>query len=95
MKDLFTGRRKPYTAIGIRRVPCCRCGTPSQAQWQVCANGNMRLGLCVDCDILLNELALQFIKHKNAKKLMQKYRAEKLGHRRNAALLAYERMSHG
>lgn len=58
-------RRAPYTAIGIRRIPCARCGSPSHAQWNVCAdnvNGRpLYRGLCKECDIGLNELAMRFV----------------------------------
>jgi len=54
-------RRKPYTAIGIKRVPCSRCGEPSHAQWQVCADGNQYRGLCKKCDIELNNMVLKFM----------------------------------
>ena len=31
----MNGRRPPYTEIGIKRIPCARCGKPSVHQWQV------------------------------------------------------------
>lgn len=70
------GRRKPYTPRGIQRVPCARCGAPSVHQWQCCANGNRWMGLCLDCDIGLNEAALNYIKHPQRKRLMAAYRAK-------------------
>lgn len=70
---LIVGRRKPYTAIGIRRVPCARCGEPSSQQWQVCANGNRWLGICWPCDVALNRLALEFMRVPNAEALMAAY----------------------
>lgn len=54
-------RSKPYTAIGIRRVPCCRCMNPSRFQWQICADGNQWRGVCLDCDIALNRTVLEFM----------------------------------
>lgn len=36
---ILHGRRQPYTEIGVRRVPCTRCGEPAEYQWQVCADG--------------------------------------------------------
>ena len=76
MKSPFRGRRKPYTAIGIGRVPCARCGVrPSVHQWSVCANGNRWLGVCTRCDIALNRLALKFFRFPQAERerLMQRY----------------------
>ncbi len=56
------GRRQPYTEIGIRRILCSHCRQhPSQQQWRVCANGNLYLGLCPDCDFKLNYLVLKFM----------------------------------
>ena len=70
------GRVKPYTAAGIRRVPCSRCGAPSVHQWQVCANGNRYLGVCLECDIALNRLALRFMRVKEQAELMRRYEAK-------------------
>ena len=56
----YYGRKKPYTEIGIKRVPCFRCGKPSSTQWQICANGSRWLGVCKDCDVELNLLVLKY-----------------------------------
>lgn len=53
-------RSKPYTERGIRRVPCSRCGSPSWAQWHVCADGNRPRGICRPCDVALNEMTMRF-----------------------------------
>ena len=55
-------RRKPYTEIGIKRIPCKRCGKPSRYQWQICATGGFWAGICAECDIKLNALAINFFK---------------------------------
>ncbi len=55
------GRTKPYTDIGIKRVPCLRCGAPSSQQWQICALGNRYYGVCNACDIKLNRKVLEFM----------------------------------
>ena len=67
------GRKKPYTEIGISRIPCARCGDPSSYQWQSCANNNYWMGLCKYCDFALNELVLQFFRFDNYKCLLEKY----------------------
>jgi hypothetical protein len=54
------GRRKPYSKAEIGRVPCARCRAPSRHQWNCCALDCRWLGVCRDCDIALNRLALQF-----------------------------------
>lgn len=51
-------RTEPYTAIGIKRVPCVSCGAPSVHQWQVCADQRRYRALCLDCDISLNRMVL-------------------------------------
>lgn len=71
---LAAGRKTPYTAIGIARVPCVRCGTPSVHQWQVCADLNVYRALCLACDIALNELVLTWANDPNAQEKMKAYR---------------------
>ena len=68
-------RRKPYTQIGIRRVPCFRCGEPSFFQWQICADGNRFRGLCKPCDIALNDLVLKFMRDPERASKIQAYRS--------------------
>lgn len=70
-------RRKPYTAIGISRVPCSRCGAPSTSQWQICADGNQYRGLCTDCDIKINRLVLLFMRIPDRDDKMMKYTARR------------------
>lgn len=67
-------RKKPYTEIGISRIPCKRCGKPSTQQWQVCALDNMFMGICTKCDIALNEIVLIFFNIKNRQRIIKKYR---------------------
>ncbi len=55
-------RRTPYSWRGIRRIPCARCGAPSEQQWQICADGNRWRGLCTTCDVELNALVLSFVR---------------------------------
>ncbi len=56
------GRKTPYTEIGIRRIPCYRCGNSSTRQWQICSLNNEYKGLCRECDIKLNKIVLMFMK---------------------------------
>jgi hypothetical protein len=69
------GRRKPYTEIGIRRIPCFRCGKPSSQQWQVCSDDNLYRGVCTECDIALNELVLRFMGFPDWEERLARYRA--------------------
>lgn len=73
---LSVGRTEPYTAIGIRRVPCVRCGDPAEHQWQVCADGNRYRALCLTCDIALNELVLIWANDPNAQTKIAAYKAK-------------------
>jgi hypothetical protein len=66
-------RRKPYTAIGIRRLKCFRCGARAEFQWQVCADGNQYRPLCRDCDVGLNALVLRWMRHPEAERLTAAY----------------------
>lgn len=72
-RNRLIGRRKPYSARGIRRVPCSRCGAPSVHQWAACANGNRYVGLCATCDIGLNRVALRFMRVPHADALVAAY----------------------
>ena len=72
-KMKYQGRYKPYTDIGISRVPCARCGLPSSQQWSVCANGGRFLGICQHCDIELNRRVMAYMRLKDQKELMQQY----------------------
>ena len=69
-------RRKPYTESGIKRVPCSRCGKPSSQQWQICSLYNSYRGLCIACDVELNNLVLKFINvpSKDRSSLIEDYR---------------------
>lgn len=89
-KKSARGRRKPYTEIGISRIPCAKCGDPSSHQWQICANGNQFQGLCDRCDVGLNALVLRWIGHPRAEQLIRKYSEPVRRKYRNAASLAYE-----
>jgi hypothetical protein len=75
----YKGRREPYTELGLKRVPCARCDKkPSRYQWSSCANNNYWVGVCEDCDILLNEVVLAFFGFLNREELMNAY-LEKIG----------------
>jgi hypothetical protein len=55
------GRKKPYTQIGISRMPCVRCGKPAHVQWQICADDRLYRTLCRSCDVELNELVMRWV----------------------------------
>ena len=71
-------RREPYTAAGIRRIGCVRCGGQAMFQWNVCSDGNNYRPLCAGCDVALNRMVLRWMRHPEAKKLGDAYAAQKL-----------------
>ena len=73
------GRRKPYTAIGIRRLKCVRCGQRAEHQWDCCANGNRKVPVCLDCDVRLNAVVLAFMRIPGHARLMRVYRRKVYG----------------
>lgn len=78
-------RSKQYTARGIKRVPCVRCGGQGYAQWNACAentpNGRQVFRvLCAECDVGLNELALRYVYgDKVNEEVLSAYREKVLG----------------
>lgn len=66
-------RKKPYTAIGIKRKKCFRCGKPAHAQWQLCSDGNQYRPLCLGCDIELNKLVLDWMRFKDVDSKIETY----------------------
>jgi NAD-dependent SIR2 family protein deacetylase len=70
----YTGRTKPYTVRGIKRLGCARCGRPAHATWSACANGNRQVPLCAECDFALNTFALTFMRLPDADALLAAYR---------------------
>lgn len=69
-----TKRKGPYTAAGIIRCKCVRCGEPALYQWQICSDGNNYRPVCEGCDIALNAAVLRFMRHPRHKAVSTKYR---------------------
>lgn len=67
-------RSTPYTARGIKRLKCARCGGPGFAQWNICSDGSYRV-ICQPCDVELNRLVLDWVGHPRAQELGDKYEA--------------------
>jgi hypothetical protein len=67
------GRSEPYTEIGIRRMKCIRCGSPSRFSWAICADGNVHRPLCVSCDVSLNRMVLEWAGDPDVEKKMTAY----------------------
>lgn len=75
MKHRRHGRARPYTRIGIRRLPCIRCGRPANTQWQICADGRLFRPVCDPCDIALNRLVLVWAGDPDVEAKMAAYEA--------------------
>ena len=73
-----TKRPEPYTALGVRRLTCVRCGARAMFQWQICSDGNNYRPLCADCDVALNQLVLDWMRHPQAAALGARYALAKL-----------------
>lgn len=67
------GRKKPYTTIGISRLPCFRCGDQAVHQWNICSDDNLYRPICLACDIELNEFVLKFMGFSNIDDKIKKY----------------------
>jgi len=74
----MAGRKTPYTEAGIKRVPCCRCGKPAAEQWQICADGALYRPVCVECDVALNDLVLEWFGFPDREQKMKRYREKML-----------------
>ena len=69
-------RTRPYTELGLRRLPCSRCGArPSYGQWSGCADDNRYRPLCRPCDEELNEMVMRWWGDPDADAKMESYRA--------------------
>jgi len=70
-------RKQPYTTIGIKRVPCKRCGKSSRFQWNICSLGTAYHAICLECDIALNALVLEFFDIPDRQVIIERYRQSK------------------
>jgi hypothetical protein len=71
-------RRRPYTWLGLRRMRCERAGCTNRArhQWQICADGRRFRRICLECDIALNRLVLEFMGWDGVEAVMADYERE-------------------
>jgi hypothetical protein len=79
-------RKKPYTARGIKRVPCSRhgCGKPGYASWNICSDGGQMRVFCAECDVGMNELAMRYAFGDTREDDLAAYRAKVLGDGKDA-----------
>jgi len=80
------GRKEPYTAIGIGRIPCFRCGKPAVHQWQICADNRLFRPLCQECDDDLNELVLKWMGFDDWEDKLNNYVQKEKGGNKNGKL---------
>ena len=71
--DWSVKRSKPYTATGIKRQSCAKCGEPAEHQWNICADGGLFRPLCKTCDVKLNAMVLAWVGHPDAVELLRIY----------------------
>lgn len=72
------GRAKPYTAAGIRRLPCVVPGCQAKAfsTWQACADDQVHRPICKAHDVELNRLALESMGDPDAAAKIARYEAK-------------------
>ena len=75
-------RKKPYTRRGLSRVCCIHCKTaPASEQWRkdFCADNHeiAWLPLCLNCDVMLNEMLLRFFDVADVDEKIARYVASK------------------
>jgi hypothetical protein len=73
-------RRRAYTGVGLRRVPCAHCGEPASEQWSLrpCAIGTTGwYPLCTDCDVELNRVVMEFLRLPDAEERLARYVASR------------------
>lgn len=58
---MASGRKTPYSEIGIKRLKCARCKASARFQWTICSDGNLYRPMCLACDIALNRLVLEWM----------------------------------
>ena len=75
----MNGRRRPYTEIGVSRLPCVRCGAKSSFQWQICSDDRLYRPLCSKCDLELNRMVLEWAGFPDWREKMARYEAAMRG----------------
>ena len=74
-------RKEPYTELGVRRLKCVRCHSPAAYQWQICSDDNNFRPICAPCDVALNRMVLEWMRHPQAEALAGLYAARALKER--------------
>jgi hypothetical protein len=76
----MAGRRKDYTAKGIRRLTCCVAGCKNKArfQWSICADRNIKRPICAEHDVALNTMVMRWAWADSREADIAKYRTRVL-----------------
>ena len=53
---------------------CYRCGKKAKQSWEICSDKHIERHVCNKCDILLNELVLKFMRFRQWKSKMKRYK---------------------
>lgn len=65
---------KRLTNAQVRRRRCVRCKKkPGYSVWQICADKNRQRVLCVECDIILNDAVLKWVRDPKRVSKMVRY----------------------
>jgi len=69
----MTGRKTPYTRIGLKRLSCVRCGDPAARQVVFPVDGLWK-PLCVRCDEELQLIFLVYLGDPDIDSKIERYR---------------------
>lgn len=67
-------KKSPYKEDEISKNKCIRCEGQAKYQRQICSDDNNYRPICASCDIELNKLVLNFMKHPNKDSLSDDYK---------------------
>jgi len=65
---------------GSKINKCYRCGKKARSTWNICSDGNKIRWICDSCDIELNKLVLLFMRFRNWKSKINRYKKDKEKH---------------
>lgn len=69
-------RKTPYTARGIARVKCVKCGCQAKHQWRLCSTDAWS-AVCQKCDFEINAMVAEWaFGKKKAAPLLRRYKAQ-------------------
>lgn len=80
MATPLPGRRRSYTARGIKRLPCCvqGCKNQAHAEWRICADDRLARPICKQHDVAINETVMRLVFGSSREADLRKYREKVL-----------------